>query len=100
MPRAVTADPDDRPESRAAEWAAREAGLRGLPPRTVPVRQRTPEPLAQAPPLGAGVRQHGSEQVPRRPAGMLRTRRRLPAVKVIGSVLHHVTAPVAVVPHE
>ncbi|MFF7356160.1 MULTISPECIES: hypothetical protein [Streptomyces] len=63
MSRAVTADPDDRPESGAAGWAAREAGLGGLSPKTVPVRQRTPERLTQAPPLRAGPGSTGASAV-------------------------------------
>ncbi|WP_437097587.1 universal stress protein, partial [Streptomyces longwoodensis] len=45
----VVAGLDGSPESRAAaEWAAREARLRGLPLKIVHVWEPLPEPLAQA----------------------------------------------------
>lgn len=63
MSRNVTVGLDGSPESRAAaEWAAREAKLRGLPLRLVHVREPVPEPMAQAPLLGAETQQHWSER--------------------------------------
>ncbi|MFH8468199.1 universal stress protein [Streptomyces sp. NPDC017991] len=51
MPRTVTVGLDGSSESRAAaEWAAREAELRGLPLQLVYVREPVPEPTTQAPP--------------------------------------------------
>ncbi|MEW2399452.1 universal stress protein [Streptomyces sp. NPDC046862] len=59
----VVAGLDGSPESRAAaEWAAREAKLRGLPLKLVTVREPVPEPMAQAALLGAGTQQHWSER--------------------------------------
>lgn len=66
MSRNVTVGLDGSPESRAAaEWAAREARLRGLPLKVVHVWEPVPEPMAQAPLLGAETLQHWSEKVPR-----------------------------------
>ncbi|MFI2720134.1 universal stress protein [Streptomyces collinus] len=63
MSRNVTVGLDGSPESRAAaEWAAREAKLRGLPLRLVHVWEGGPEPMAQAPLLGAERQQHWSER--------------------------------------
>ncbi|MFF0108654.1 universal stress protein [Streptomyces hirsutus] len=54
MPRTIIIGLDDSAESRAAaEWAAREAKLRGLPLRLIEVREPLPEPVARAPFLGA-----------------------------------------------
>lgn len=51
MARTVIVGLDGSPESRAAaEWAAREAKLRGLPLKLVHVWEPVPEPMAQAPP--------------------------------------------------
>lgn len=56
MPRAVTVGLDGSPESRAAaEWAACEARMRGLPLRILHVRAPELEPSAQAPPPGRGT---------------------------------------------
>ncbi|GGL93973.1 stress-inducible protein [Streptomyces fumigatiscleroticus] len=67
MVRTVVAGIDGSAESRAAaEWAAREAGLRGLPLRLVHAWE--PVPLAQAPLLGAETRQHWTERIPRETA--------------------------------
>ena len=53
MLRTITVGLDGSRESRAAaEWAAREAGLRGLPLKIVHVWEPVPEPMAQAPLLG------------------------------------------------
>ncbi|UUU19041.1 universal stress protein [Streptomyces sp. DSM 40750] len=63
MSRNVTVGLDGSPESRAAaEWAAREAKRRGLPLRLVHVWEPVPEPMAQAPLLGAETQQHWSER--------------------------------------
>ncbi|MEU1464263.1 universal stress protein [Streptomyces sp. NPDC005727] len=63
MPRTITVGLDGSPESRAAaEWAAREANPRGLPVKLVHVWQPLPEPMAQAPLLGAETRQYWTGQ--------------------------------------
>lgn len=75
MPRTVTVGLDGSPESRAAaEWAAREAGLRELPLKLVHVWEPVPEPMAQAPLLGAETQQHWTERIPRESAEGLRLR--------------------------
>ncbi|MCQ9130157.1 universal stress protein [Streptomyces hilarionis] len=86
MLRTVTAGLDGSRESRAAaEWAAREAGLRGLPLEIVHVRKPVPQPGAQPPLLGAETRQQWSEQTAREAAEGLRLRH--PGVEVhIGQV--------------
>ncbi|WP_225079191.1 universal stress protein [Streptomyces sp. CoT10] len=81
MPRTVTVGLDGSPESRAAaEWAAREAKLLGLPVRLVHVWEPVPGPLAQAPRLGAETYRHWTERVPREAAEGLRLRH--PGVEV------------------
>ncbi|MFF1678527.1 universal stress protein [Streptomyces sp. NPDC058256] len=63
MPRSVTVGFDGSPEScAAAEWAAREAKLRGLPLKLVNVWEPVPAPMAQAPApfLGTETQRHGS----------------------------------------
>lgn len=73
MPRTVTVGLDGSPESRvAADWAAREAKLRGLPLKLVNVWEPAPTPIAQAPLLGPETHQQWSEQIPREAAGELR----------------------------
>ncbi|MCT7356155.1 universal stress protein [Streptomyces sp. 15-116A] len=63
MSRNVIVGLDGSPESRAAaEWAAREAKLRGLPLKIVHVWEPVPEPMAQAPLLGAETQQHWTER--------------------------------------
>ncbi|MDQ0958108.1 nucleotide-binding universal stress UspA family protein [Streptomyces sp. B4I13] len=63
MSRTVTVGLDGSSESRAAaEWAAREARLRGLTLRLVNVWEPVPAPMAQAPLLGAETQQHWSER--------------------------------------
>ncbi|MFE6485646.1 universal stress protein [Streptomyces sp. NPDC057757] len=63
MPRTVTAGLDGSRESpAAAEWAAREAKLRGLPLKLVNVREPLPVPMARATLLGTEPQQHGSER--------------------------------------
>jgi nucleotide-binding universal stress UspA family protein len=81
MSRNVTVGLDGSPESRAAaEWAAREAQLRGLPLKVVHVWEAVPEPMAQAPLLGAETQQHWSERIPREAAEGLSLRH--PGVEV------------------
>ncbi|MFH9861181.1 universal stress protein [Streptomyces sp. NPDC017202] len=75
MVRTVVAGIDGSSESNAAaEWAAREARLRGLPLTLVHVWQPVPEPMAQAPLLGTETQAHWSERVPRETAEGLRLR--------------------------
>ena len=75
MVRTVVAGLDGSAESRAgAEWAAREAKLRGLPLKLVHVWEPVPEPMAQAPLLGAETQQQWSERIPREAADGLRLR--------------------------
>ncbi|GHA03017.1 universal stress protein [Streptomyces purpurascens] len=81
MTRTITVGLDGSPESRAAaEWAAREAKLRGLPVKILHVWEPVPEPMAQAPLLGAETHQHWSEKIPRDSAEGLRLRH--PGVEV------------------
>ncbi|MGQ4431337.1 MULTISPECIES: universal stress protein [unclassified Streptomyces] len=73
MVRSVVAGLDGSPESRAAaEWAAREAELRGLPLKIVHVWVPAPNPLAQAPLMGTETQQQWSERVPREAGESLR----------------------------
>ncbi|MFE9774571.1 universal stress protein [Streptomyces sp. NPDC005931] len=82
MSRTITIGLDGSAESRAAaEWAAREAKLRGVPLRLLHVWEPVPEPMAEAPLLGAETQQHWSERVPREAAEGLRLRH--PGVDVI-----------------
>ncbi|MER6084969.1 universal stress protein [Streptomyces sp. NPDC001833] len=75
MFRTVTVGLDGSPESRAAaEWAAREARLRGLPLKIVHVAERPPVPVAQAPLVGPETSQHWTPPVPREAAEGLRLR--------------------------
>ncbi|WP_128378846.1 universal stress protein [Streptomyces cavernae] len=75
MSRTVIVGFDGSSESRAAaEWAAREAKLRELPLKLVHVWEPVPEPMAQAPLLGAETQQHWSERIPREAADGLRLR--------------------------
>ncbi|MGW5236374.1 universal stress protein [Streptomyces nodosus] len=75
MVRTVVAGIDGSPESRAAaDWAAREARLRGLPLEVVHVWEPVPGPLAQAPMLGAETHQHWTQRIPRETAEALRAR--------------------------
>jgi nucleotide-binding universal stress UspA family protein len=81
MVRTVVAGIDGSPESRAAaEWAAHEAELRALPLKVVHVWEPGPDPMAQAPLLGAETQQHWTERVPRETAEELRVRH--PGVEV------------------
>ncbi|MGW1169071.1 universal stress protein [Streptomyces sp. NPDC001153] len=75
MPRTITVGLDGSPECRAAaEWAAREAELRGLPVKLVQVWEPAPAPTAHAPFLGAETYQHWSERILRESAEGLRLR--------------------------
>ncbi|MEU6394710.1 universal stress protein [Streptomyces sp. NPDC046939] len=75
MARTITVGLDGSPESRtAAEWAAREAALRRMPVHLLHVWQPVPEPIAQAPHLGAETHQHWAERIPRETAEDLRLR--------------------------
>ncbi|MFI6624987.1 universal stress protein [Streptomyces sp. NPDC050528] len=81
MVRTLVAGLDGSPESSAAaEWAAREAELRGLPLKIVHVWEPVPDPLAQAPLMGAETQQHWSERIPREAGEDLR--RRHPGLEV------------------
>ncbi|MFF0833403.1 MULTISPECIES: universal stress protein [unclassified Streptomyces] len=74
MSRTITVGIDGSAESRAAaEWAAREARLRGLPVKLVQVWQPVPEPMADAPLLGADTHQHWTERILRETADALRS---------------------------
>ncbi|MEN3584290.1 universal stress protein [Streptomyces sp. ZYX-F-203] len=82
MPRTITVGLDGSSESRAAaEWAAREAPLRGLPVRLLHVWEPVPEPLAEAHIVGDETHRHWAERVPRETAEGLRARH--PDVEVI-----------------
>ncbi|MEV5988576.1 universal stress protein [Streptomyces sp. NPDC052051] len=73
MPRTITVGLDGSPESRsAAEWAAREATLRGLPVKLVQAWEPMSEPVALVQLLGADTRQHWTERIPRETAENLR----------------------------
>ncbi|WP_030326843.1 universal stress protein [Streptomyces sp. NRRL B-3229] len=75
MTRSITVGLDGSSESRAAaEWAAREAALLGLPLKLVHVWEPVPAPMAQAPLLGAETQQHWTERVPREAAEGIRLR--------------------------
>ncbi|MFD4511157.1 universal stress protein [Streptomyces sp. NPDC058457] len=86
MTRTVTVGLDGSAESRAAaEWAAREAELRGLPLKVVHVWEPVPDPMAQAPLLGPETHQHWTERIPRESAEGLRLRH--PGVEVVSEQL-------------
>jgi nucleotide-binding universal stress UspA family protein len=75
MPRSVTVGLDGSPQSRAAaEWAAREAQLLGLPVKLVHVWEPVPEPVALASFLGAETHRHWAESVSREAVEGLRLR--------------------------
>lgn len=82
MTRTITVGLDGSPESRAAaEWAAREATLRGLPVKLVQVWEPVPQPLAETPPLGPETHRHWTERILRESADGLRLRH--PGVEVV-----------------
>lgn len=63
MPRTIMVGLDGSPESRAAaEWAAREAELRGLPVKLVHAWEPIPEHLAESTHRGAETLQHWTER--------------------------------------
>ncbi|QFQ98098.1 universal stress protein [Streptomyces phaeolivaceus] len=75
MTRTITVGLDGSSESlAAAEWAAREAGLLGLPLRLVHVWEPVPVPMAQAPLLGVETQAHWTERIPREAADGIRLR--------------------------
>ncbi|MFE9451591.1 universal stress protein [Streptomyces sp. NPDC006739] len=75
MSRTVTVGLDDSPESRAAaEWAAREALLRGLPLKIVHVLEPTPRYVAQNPLLDLDGYRQWAEQLARESADGIRLR--------------------------
>ncbi|OLZ63121.1 stress-inducible protein [Streptomyces sp. IMTB 2501] len=75
MSRTITVGLDDSPEGRAAaEWAAREAQLRGLSLKILHVLEPLPAHVAQAPLLAAETRQDWSESIPVEAAEGLRLR--------------------------
>ncbi|MFE1311593.1 universal stress protein [Streptomyces sp. NPDC058755] len=75
MTRPVTVGLDGSPESRAAaEWAAREAVLRGLPLKIVHVWEPAPELIGQAQLLGWETHPYWTERVPRESAEGIRLR--------------------------
>ncbi|MFJ8114312.1 universal stress protein [Streptomyces sp. NPDC096132] len=82
MLRTITVGLDGSRESRAAaEWAAREARSRRLPLKIVHVWEPVPEPMAQAPLLGAETQQHWTEKIPREAAEGIGLRH--PGIEVI-----------------
>ncbi|WP_046729504.1 universal stress protein [Streptomyces humi] len=86
MLRTVTVGLDASPESRAAaEWAAREAGQRGLVLKIVHVREPAPAHVAQAPPVGAEPRATWAEELQQESAEGLRLRH--PGVEMITELL-------------
>ncbi|MER6030052.1 universal stress protein [Streptomyces sp. NPDC001851] len=75
MPRTVTVGLDDSAESRAAaEWAAREALLRGLSLKIVHVLEPTPWYVARTPLLDLGGYRQWAEQLARESADGIRLR--------------------------
>ncbi|MFE2103578.1 MULTISPECIES: universal stress protein [unclassified Streptomyces] len=81
MSRTIMVGLDGSPESRAAaEWAAREAQMRGLPVKLVHAWEPIPEHLAEATHRGAETLQHWTERIPREAAEGLRLRH--PGVEV------------------
>ena len=75
MTRPVTVGLDGSPGSRAAaEWAAREAVLRGLPLKIVHVWEPAPELVGQAQLLGWETHPYWTERVPRESADGIRLR--------------------------
>ncbi|MET9450454.1 universal stress protein [Streptomyces cinerochromogenes] len=82
----VTVGLDDSPESRAAaEWAAREALLRGLPLRIVHVEEPAPTSLAQSPLWNPGAYRQWAERLVSESTEGIRLRH--PGVEVLGERL-------------
>lgn len=82
MSRTVTVGVDDSPESRAAaEWAAREALLRGLPLKIMYISEPTPRFVARTPLLDPDTYRHWAEQVTNESADGIRLRH--PGIEVI-----------------
>ncbi|UFR06819.1 universal stress protein [Streptomyces sp. Go40/10] len=75
MNRSVTVGLDDSPESRAAaEWAAREALLRGLPLKIVHVQEPTPRYVARTPLLDLDGYRRWAERLAHESADGIRLR--------------------------
>ncbi|MEU5439881.1 universal stress protein [Streptomyces griseofuscus] len=93
MSRTVTVGLDDSPESRAAaEWAAREALLRGLSLKIVHVQEPTPRYAARTPLLDLDRYQHWAEQLTHESAEGIRLRH--PGIEVITEQLTGTVADV------
>ncbi|MET9502489.1 universal stress protein [Streptomyces sp. NPDC006622] len=95
MPRTVTVGLDGSAESRAAaEWAAREAQLLGLPLKLVQVWEPVRGPMAEAPLLGAETQRYWTERIPRETSEGIRLRH--PGLDVTGEQLSGQPADVLV----
>ncbi|MEV6294931.1 universal stress protein [Streptomyces sp. NPDC051896] len=82
MSRTVTVGVDDSPESgAAAEWAAREALLRGLALKIMYISESTPRVVARTPLLDPDAYRHWAEQVTSESADGIRLRH--PGIEVI-----------------
>ncbi|UFR00320.1 universal stress protein [Streptomyces sp. Go40/10] len=82
----VTVGLDDSPEGRAAaEWAAREALLRGLPLRIVHVEEPAPTSIARSPLWDPGAYRHWAERMVSESAEGIRLRH--PGIEVVGERL-------------
>ncbi|MGW2209723.1 universal stress protein [Streptomyces sp. NPDC001781] len=82
MPRTVTVGVDDSPESRAAaEWAAREALLRGLPLKIMYISEPTPRFVARTPLLDPDAYRQWAERMTSESADGIRLRH--PGIEVI-----------------
>ncbi|MES4891579.1 universal stress protein [Streptomyces sp. NPDC096012] len=93
MSRTVTLGLDDSPESRAAaEWAAREALLRGLPLKIVHVQEPTPRYTARTPLLDLERYRRWAEQSTHESAEGIRLRH--PGIEVITEQLTGTVADV------
>ena len=93
MSRTVTVGLDDAPESRAAaEWAAREALLRGLPLKIVHVQEPTPGYAARIPLLELDSYQRWAERLAHESADGIRLRH--PDIEVITEQLTGTVADV------
>ncbi|MEU2775054.1 universal stress protein [Streptomyces sp. NPDC007162] len=93
MSRTVTVGLDDSPEGRAAaEWAAREALLRGLPLKIVHAQEPTPRYLARTPLLDLDGYQHWAQRLTQESADGIRLRH--PGIEVITEQLTGTVADV------